>query len=202
MLHSTELGLEGARALPERSAQARATALLERVKAGCPDAFETLMTEEQPRVFRTAFALLGNHEDAKDATQDVFLRCFRHRGRLDPGRDPAPWLYRITVNVCNDLLRRRSRTRWLWRMPGPPRETAPTAERRIQAEEELSIVTDGLKRLAPRERAVLVLRDIEGHPTKDVARMLGSSEVTVRSQLSRARLKLKRHSDRVLGREP
>ena len=199
---STELGLDAARGLPERTSAPEAASLLERAKAGDADAFEAIMTQHQPRVFRTARALLGNHEDAKDATQDVFLRFFRHLGRVDPDRDPAPWLYRIAVNVCNDMLRKRKRAHWLRRATTPRADTAPAAGQRIELEEERNIVMEGLNQLSPRERAALVLRDIEGHATKDVAHILGSSEVTVRSQVSRARVKLKRHRDRALGRQP
>ena len=175
--------------------------LIARAKEGDEKAFEALMLEHETRVYRTALALLGNREDAKDATQDVFIRFFRHLRRLDAHRDPAPWLYRIAVNVCRDVGRKRTRLRWL-RLEQRRRTedaSAPAVDRLAEANEARRIILDGLKELPERERTALVLRDVDGHSTEAVARILGVSSGTVRSQVSRARVKLKRYRDRVLG---
>ena len=176
------------------------TRLLRRDKAGEEDAFEALMVQHQAQVFRTALALLGDREDAKDATQEVFVRFFRHLDRVDEGREPAAWLYRITVNACRDLARRRNRARWLpWSWGRHAGAADPSeGQRLVLVREAREVVMAGLATLPARERAALVLRDLEGRSTKEVAQILGSSEVTVRSQVSRARLKLKRHRDRIL----
>jgi len=72
----------------------------------------------------------------------------------------------------------------------------------LAATERRQVVANGLKTLPEKERAAVVLRDIEGLSTGEVARILGSSETTVRSQISTARLKLKRFAERVMGRKP
>lgn len=149
--------------------------------------FERIMAEHERLVLRTAFRLLGRVEDARDAAQEVFLRLFRHLGRVEKDRDPRPWLYRVTVNVCHDLRRRggqedldENRA-----VPSPDPETAAGAA------EQMRHVEAALRRLPEKERAAIVLRDIEGLTTREVAEILGSSEATVRSQIASARLKLR-----------
>jgi len=172
--------------------------LLLRARAGDVEAFEELLRQSERRVLRTALRLLGNLEDAKDAAQEVFLRFHRHLPRLDPGRDLSPWFYRVTLNVCRDLARRRR----IYQQGASDREIGVVSEDPVELAEKIKIAEEGLKTLSEKERAALVLRDIEGLSTREVARVLGSSEVTVRSQVSRARVKLKRFRDRILGRKP
>ncbi len=81
--------------------------LVAQAKAGDPSAFEALMRRHERQVFSTALRLLGNREDAKDAAQSVFLRLFRYLRRLEEGRELAPWLYRMTVNVCHDIQKKK-----------------------------------------------------------------------------------------------
>src|SRR5579862_916555 len=70
-------------------------------------AFETLLRTHEALVARTALRLLGNRQDAQDAAQEVFLRLHRGLGKIDDSRNVPGWLYRVTVNVCNDILRKR-----------------------------------------------------------------------------------------------
>ncbi|MBI4470561.1 MAG: sigma-70 family RNA polymerase sigma factor [Acidobacteria bacterium] len=81
--------------------------LVLRARTGDAEAFDQLMVLHQRRVLNTAWRLLGQLEDAKDAAQEVFLRLYRFLPRLDGDRDLRPWLYRVTINVCRDAERRR-----------------------------------------------------------------------------------------------
>src|SRR5690348_3470835 len=84
--------------------------LVKQAKAGDPAAFEAILARHERPVLLTALRLLnGNIEDAKDAAQQVFLRLYRALHQLDENRCFAAWLYRITVNVCRDMLRRRAK---------------------------------------------------------------------------------------------
>lgn len=143
-------------------------------------------------VLRVAYRLLGRLEDAQDAAQEVFLRLLRHRHRVGP--DLRAWLYRVTVNVCNDHHRRRKVVVQMeareQRLDFDP---APNPERVLALEERKRLVMEGLSKLPERERAAVVLRDIEGLSTAEVAAILGVEEVTVRSQASSARLKLAKY---------
>jgi RNA polymerase sigma-70 factor (ECF subfamily) len=154
--------------------------------------FEGLVAEHQQMVLRTAFRLLGRLEDAQDAAQEVFLRLFRNLARIEA--DPKAWLYRVTVNVCHDHHRRR---KFVVAIDGKQAElradTAPDPERVLTLDERKRLVMEGLDILAERERAAVVLRDIEGLSTAEVARILGVEEVTVRSQIFSARGKLAKY---------
>lgn len=166
--------------------------VIERARAGDLAAFERLVREYEQLVFRTALRLLGRVEDAQDAAQETFLRLHRNLDRFKPGRELAPWLYTITVNICRDIRRRRPAAapdsfEVEDTAPGPHDELAEAERRRILAQ--------GLESLPEKQRAAVVLRDIEGLPTREVAHILGASEATVRSHVSAARLKLKRFAD-------
>jgi RNA polymerase sigma-70 factor, ECF subfamily len=168
---------------------------------GCDDtseraAFERILALYRRRVLITAYRLLGHPHDAEDATQEVFLRLYKYRRRLDQRRDLLPWLYRITVNVCRDLARRRSRVSQLEAEEGRNTPAVLDPQDDIRRADQKRLVEAGLKELTPRERAALVLRDLEGFTTAEVARVLGSSQATVRSQVSSARLKLRHFVER------
>jgi RNA polymerase sigma-70 factor (ECF subfamily) len=133
------------------------------------DSFETLLLAQERKVLRTAWRILGSLEDAQDVAQEVFLKLHRHWRRLDPVTLEG-WLYRTTVNTEPAM---------------PPGEDLERDERR-------RLVAEGLKALPERERAALVLREIEGLSTAETAAVLGVAEVTVRSQISMAKARLKR----------
>jgi RNA polymerase sigma-70 factor (ECF subfamily) len=166
--------------------------------AGDLAAFEALMRQHERLVLGTALRLLGNLADAQDASQEVFLKLYRNLGKVDPTAC-AGWLYRVTVNVCHDLRRRRPET-------APVEEAAEVPEGGADPQQKLSeterrrALAMSLRRLPEKERAALVLRDLEGLSTEEVARALGSSEATVRSQISKARVKVKGFVERYFGR--
>ncbi|MEP7352421.1 MAG: sigma-70 family RNA polymerase sigma factor [Acidobacteriota bacterium] len=158
--------------------------------------FDELLAAHQPRVLRTAYRLLGRIEDAQDATQEVFLRLLKHLEHLQG--EPQAWLYRVTVNICNDQFRRRRGTLSLVKdretgesvdLPDP----SPSAEEGLTLAERKRWLMEGLETLAERERSAVVLRDIEGLSTREVAAILEVEEVTIRSQISNARVKLARY---------
>jgi RNA polymerase sigma-70 factor (ECF subfamily) len=158
-------------------------------RAGDMAAFELLMRQHERLVLATALRLTGNMEDAKDVSQEVFLRLYRNLAKVKtPGALPS-WLYRVTVNVCHDLRRRRPVS-----APVEMAEEVATPETDPQtglAEAERRRVLElSLRQLSEKERAALVLRDLEGLSTEEVAQALGSSQATVRSQISKARAKV------------
>jgi RNA polymerase sigma-70 factor, ECF subfamily len=165
-------------------------------KAGELGAFEQLMRRHERLVLVTAWRLLGNIEDAKEVAQEVFLRLYRHRGRMKPEENVAGWLYRVTVNLCRDEQRRRHATVELEDLPS----AAPDPDRQLADAERSRVLEMSLRMLSPKERAALVLRDLEGLPGSEVARLLGSSEATVRSQISSARVKVKNFVERYFRR--
>jgi RNA polymerase sigma-70 factor (ECF subfamily) len=159
------------------------------VTQGRQETFEELMRAHEGRVLRTALRMMGRLEDAQDAAQEVFLRLYRFMDKLDPERDAAPWLYRMTVNVCCDLLKKRPPATAL---EYDPPAGGRTVEERLEEAGRRQLLEQGLLTLGEKERAAVVLRDVEGLETAEVARILGSTEGTVRSQVSLARVKLRR----------
>jgi len=164
--------------------------LIEAAKAGDLAAFETLMRQHERSVLVTAYRLLGSLPDAQDVSQEVFLKLYRNLGKVDASGNLAGWLYRVTANTCHDVLRRKRPATPMefaedLRAVGPdPQQVSTEAERR-------RVLEMSLRMLPEKERAALVLRDLEGLSTEEVARALGSSEATVRSQISKARVKVR-----------
>jgi len=162
-------------------------------------AFELLMRRYERLVLVTALRLAGNLPDAQDVSQEVFLKLYRNLGKLSSEDAVASWLYRVTVNACHDLRRRRppedavENGGQLAAGGADPHQALSESERRRALE--LS-----LRMLPEKERVALVLRDLEGLSTEEVARVLGSSPATVRSQISKARVKVKRFVGRYFGR--
>jgi RNA polymerase sigma-70 factor (ECF subfamily) len=152
------------------------------------DAFEAVMAAHERMVTGIAYRLLGRVEDAQDAAQEVFLRLFKHFDKMDG--DPKPWLYRVTVNVCNDHYRRR---RPVMEPDEQRPDPSPDPERILTMDERKRLLMEGLQTLPQRERTAVVLREFQGLPTRQVAEILGVEEVTVRSHISVARVKLAKY---------
>ena len=168
--------------------------LVKQAKAGDTAAFEAILGLYERRVLLTALRLLNrNLEDAKDAAQQVFLRLHRSLGQLDENRHFASWLYRVTVNVCRDMLRARARRPVLSLEEGG--DGLAAADDTIRNEQRRMIYA-ALATLPERERTAVVLRDLEGFTTSEAARIMGCSEVTVRSQISNARVKIRKFVQR------
>jgi RNA polymerase sigma-70 factor (ECF subfamily) len=187
-----------------KSCDSALLALIESAREGDAAAFEEIMIRYERRVLRTAWRILGSREDAQDAAQDVFLRIFRYLKSYRGTQDFEGWLYRIIVNACRDIARKRPplvSTRS--DAEGTARDLAGIAaagdleESAIQSQQR-AIIVEALATLSTKEREALVLRDLEGFSTKEVARMLGSSQITVRSQISSARKKIKLFKDRLM----
>jgi RNA polymerase sigma-70 factor (ECF subfamily) len=142
--------------------------------------------------------MLGRLELAEDAAQETFLRVFKHLQRFDERREFSPWLYQIVINVCRDMNRRSRKEPVLSLEDLQTKGDSPLVIERSDLEANLEVarqrglVKEALKILSEKERGALVLRDLEGLSTQEVATILGSSEGTVRSQISSARVKIKR----------
>ena len=144
-----------------------------------PVDWETLDTQEENRLYRTALAILGDPSEAQDAVQEAFL-AFLEKAPQNL-EIPGAWLMRVLVNGCKSRLRLR------WRRPTVPlweELPAPEPEERQELEEIFS--------LPPADRAVIHLFYYEGLSTGEIARLTGQAEGTVRSRLSRARSRLRR----------
>ena len=165
--------------------------LVQAARAGDDAAFGALVRLHQRRAYAVARAITIEHEDAEDAVQDAFLHAYRALGRFDAAYPFGAWLARIVANAALDLVRRR-RVRTTEEIPAsaalPFRDPAESAELRTRLNEALS-------ELPPRQRAVLVLHDVEGYRHAEIGEMLGMPEGTARSDLHHARTLMRRALD-------
>ena len=178
--------------------------LVQATLQGDSAAFECLILRYEARITTLATRLLGTRDDASDAAQEVFLRAFKYLHRLDLRKPVEPWLMRITVNVCRDAIRGRQRRQCALVDMEPPEtvDASPDQLDGLMRKEERRILQKALCALPEHERLAIILRDVEGLSTAEVADILQSSETTVRSQISRGRVRLKATIDRLAGGEP
>ncbi len=180
--------------------------LVERAAAGDPAAFERIMIHSQQRVMAMTWRMLGNEADARDASQEVFLRVYKYLGRFRQDQDFFAWLYGITVNVCRDTLKKRQlqTNRFISFSNEVEEETLNVpveqddAEQNAMQSQRRELISKAIATLPYKERASIVLRDVEGLSTEEVARILKSSSTTVRSQISSARRKIRDYCRRYL----
>ena len=165
--------------------------LIRAAARGDQEAFAALVVMKRERVVRTAYQIVGDMEDARDVAQGVFLRLWRVLQRFDLERRFDTWLYRITVNAAIDFLRDRGPKGFLQPLPEDAGErlaaTAPGADEILDRDRLQKTFLRLAAGLAPKQRAVFVLKEIEGLDTDEVARVLEISESTVRNHLHQAR---------------
>ncbi|HLH30409.1 MAG TPA: sigma-70 family RNA polymerase sigma factor [Terriglobia bacterium] len=179
---------------------AEVASLVQRVLNGDSAAFECLIRRYERRIARLALKLLGTPEDAQDAAQEVFLRTYKYLHRLDVRKPIEPWLMRMTVNVCRNIGRKRQARFSLFCDSEADLvvDTARDPHADIVEEQEKRLLMKALKSLPEKERIAVTLRDIEGFSTAEVAAIMESSEGTVRSHVSRARVRMKDAVDEML----
>ena len=172
-------------------------ALIERVLAGDAESFESLVLEHQTNVYRLALRLTGNEADAADAAQDAFLKAYTSLATFRGESRFSVWLYRLTNNVCIDLLRRRRDAVPLQteddegsetELPLPDERWDPEAL--AQRAEDVRAVRAAIAALPADCREILTLREIGGLSYEELAQTLQLELGTVRSRLNRARKKL------------
>lgn len=152
------------------------------------DRLARLFDSHHQRLFRLARRLTSDHEEARDLVQEAFLRAARRPGAIPRGASPEEaWLVTTLVNLCRDRFRRKG-VRDRAKLHLASHGNHP--ERLDDAAVARATVQSALGRLSPRRRAVVVLHEIEGVPAREIARLLGVSEVTVRWHLLAARREL------------
>lgn len=176
------------------------------------NSFKALVRRYQNRIFNSAYHLLGNKEEAEEVVQDTFVKV--HQG-IDHFREDASfgaWVFRISHNLCVDILRNRKKRKALQTIPFISR-VGEDAEGDFEAgvddvadmtlepaqvldlKEESAIIEASLKSLPEAQRAVLILHDLEGFQYQQIAEIIGASIGTVRSRLHYGRIKLKEMLD-------
>lgn len=189
----------GTTTLPEASSGACAErALVAQCRSGDPEAFARLVALHEGMVFGLAVRMLGDPEEARDVSQEVFLQVYRHLGHFEARSSVKTWIYRIVLNTCRNRRRWWSRRRREASLPleeltvsdeaqMASRRTDPSAFDLIERGEQHERVQAALMKLSLEHRAVLLLKEVEGLPCEVVAATLGVAVGTVKSRLARAR---------------
>ena len=161
-------------------------------------AYGELVRRYQDRLYNTIYRLLDNAEDAQDVLQEAFLNAYVSLDKFKGDAQFFTWLYRIAFNAAISLRRKRRRqlsVRMGRRLEGHAEpldvSDASRPEHGIEREEEEKRIQEGLNRLSPDHRIVLILKDIEGQKYSQMAEILGVPVGTIRSRLHRARMELR-----------
>lgn len=184
--------------------------VLERVATGDLESFGVLVQRHQDRLVRLCERMLGRRDEAEEAAQDIFLKAFRKAGSYRPRGQVYTWLYRIAVNHCLNILRRRRVVRFFSfgdmgsrddegaedGSPGyDPQALSPDAMRQLESKRRWILTRGLIDRLPAGQRAVLVLIKLEGLSYRQTAETLGITEGAVESRLFRAMRTLTRAQD-------
>jgi len=173
--------------------------LVRQAKAGNKEAFEALVVRNQSRVFAVAGGILRNREDVEDIAQQVFFKAYFSLKRFDQRAAFSTWLYKITVNECWDVLRKRKVRPLVLEV-----DLSEEQSRQYQAAEQLSDgrpdvseqlasrerVEQLLECLEERDRSMLVLKEVQGFSVEEIAEILEINANTVKVRLFRARQRI------------
>lgn len=180
-------------------------AAVAQVLAGDQDAFRVLVERYSRSMFRLAFHMTGNEQDAEEVVQEGFLRAYRRLGQFESRSSFGTWIYRVTANAALDSVRKREKhAKHLQPPPGEEAEVegtdllatlpadAPTPERLLLSAEVQAKVESVLNGLSGRERAAFVLRHFEGLSIEEIGQTLGLRTSATKNTIFRAVQKLRR----------
>jgi len=153
------------------------------------------VSEHIRRVFVQIYRIVGSVADAQDLTQEAFIKALQHQDQIKDEQKAAHWLSRIATNTAIDFLRRNGRATFC-EIQDTQASQSENPEQRVLRAEQRNYLEDGLRLLSARERAALMLRDVEGLPAEEVAKRLNCSKATVRSHIANARIKFRRYIER------
>ena len=175
--------------------------LIALAKNGDMLAFEELIRQHEKIVYNVAFRTLNHSEDAKDISQEVFIKAFKNLSQFDGRSSFSTWLYRITMNTCIDEVRKRKgkftvsleeefeAEKGNWKQQYA--DEGDTPEENILRQEGTSEILQALEKLSEEHKMMVVFRDIQGLSYDEIVEITDLTLGTVKSRISRARLQLK-----------
>jgi RNA polymerase sigma-70 factor (ECF subfamily) len=163
-----------------------------------PEDFERIFNENQALVYRVAYRITGNSEDAEDVLQTLFLRLLRREILPDMDRNPKAYMHRAAINIALDIVKVRARNVSTGNVEDHLRETLPPPDR-MPAFRVQDWLREALGELNPRAAEIFVLKHVEGYSNAEIAQMLDTTRGTVAVLLFRARARLKKSVRRRLG---
>ncbi|UCD17530.1 MAG: sigma-70 family RNA polymerase sigma factor [Candidatus Zixiibacteriota bacterium] len=180
--------------------------LVARFIEGDRKAFAELVRRYKKRIYSIAYRMLGNHLDADEVTQEAFVRIYRKRGDIKSASFFSSLLLRIATNYAIDLIRKKQKgyvfidsdtvAAASIQLQLVDKKMSP--DRMLENEELMDEIRRAIEKLPPRQRAAIVLHDVEGYSKSEVAAIMGCPQATVRSNLHIARSKLKKWLRKIL----
>ena len=177
--------------------------LISKIKAGDREAFSALVENYQSKIINMSYGMLSDQEDAYDAAQEVFIKVFRSIDSFEEKSSFSTWIYRITVNVCNDMLRKRQRKISALSLYSSTdddeekvleiKDDAPTPQDAAEINETQLEVWRAISELSDEYKTVITLFDLEGLSYDEISSIIKVPVGTVKSRLSRARAALKKN---------
>lgn len=166
--------------------------LVSRAKGGDDAAFEQLVTMHEKKIYALCLRMCENAEDAQEAAQDAFLAAWTGLANFREDAAFSTWLYRLAVNACTDILRRRKRKGQGVSLDDEEifleiEDASPTPERALEQKETVALVGEALAALPPDYRQALILRELHGLSYQEIADITFLELGTVKSRISRGR---------------
>ncbi len=195
------LAMQLASSTAEQHGNLPETELVTRAQQGDEFAFEALYRRFARTVYTVAHHMLGNHHDADEVMQETFIRIFKNLSRLRSPQAFTAWVYQITVNLCMDYRKTRSRNRWEPLEADEDRQShfelatakwVRNPQQVLENKELLTHISSAIDSLPGQQKAVILLHEVEGLSKKMISEILECSLVTVRTNLHHARKKLRR----------
>ncbi|HML18234.1 MAG TPA: sigma-70 family RNA polymerase sigma factor [Bryobacteraceae bacterium] len=181
-------------------------ALVRRVQARDDLAFREIVERYQAKVFSIIYGILRNHNDAEDIAQQVFSKVYFSIRNFDFRSSLLTWIYKITVNECYDYLRKKRVRKLVYESDfseedasrleasDPAIDPATPVDRRLAQRD---LVTKLLEKVSEEDRALILLKEVEGHSVEELAAMTGLNENTIKVKLFRTRQKLLKAAQRL-----
>ncbi len=167
--------------------------LVARAQTGDSTAFDALLVKHSPRLYALVYTMTSNHDDTDDLLQDIWAKAYRSIGGFRGQSQFSTWMHSIAANMTINFLKRRGR-RWTMSLDDVDSgilqdkefvelQTASTPVREADLGEMQQKINQAIMQLTPEHRAVVTMFDIQGMPHAEIAKILNTSEGTVRSRL-------------------
>lgn len=172
--------------------------LVRGLRIGRTDAFETFYRQYRVPIYNLCARILGDREEARDVTQEVFIKAFAQLPQQDEDLKLRAWLYRVATNACFDVLRKRRRTNG---GDGIAIEDVPAGRDGFQQAQDAALIEQSLGQMSQRYRTALVLKDLHGLGSEEIASVLEVSRPTADVLVHRARTSFKTVFAKLAGSE-
>lgn len=175
--------------------------LIKKAKDGDMRAFEELILLNEKMVFNVVLRMINNPEDAKDISQEVFIKVYKSLNNFNEKSAFSTWIYRVAVNTCIDEIRKRKKVNIIsideetengdCAIQKQYADTSETPEERFIQNEDKNQILNAVNELSNDHKTMIVLRDLHGLSYNEISEITGNTLGTVKSKIARARLQLK-----------